>query len=370
LGVGNGLKNAVAGYNHRMEDKEQLGHYITGTFQFFLLISIFFVTILLLFARYIPVINTNISYSYFLYIPTILLFPFTAFNAILQGSLRNGFLSIIGLIRSLWIFAIIALFKIANLDKIIVCAVGFNVFSLIYYIVILFSIKSVYIFSLKKIFDFTAFSYGLDIIKTGLGFFVLQITSLILFNMGNYIIYNWFPGQVASYDVLNNKIFANLLMFFNIGIAVFWPQFTSAMAERDGPRLIKCRRQLLLLLILFIAGVCLAIPLITPFITWWTSGRISVRLMEIIPFAIFNILLAINYYEAVILNASERIKIQIILSSTGTALFIVLIFLLKNFVINSYIVLPAANAFMLFPSLFVYKIYADKIIGSFIQEKK
>jgi O-antigen/teichoic acid export membrane protein len=367
LGVGNGLKNVIARYNNE-NDKSLLSKYITGTFQFFLSISALLIIILIFFARYIPVINENTFYSYILYIPVIIMFPFTAFNAVLQGSLKNGFLSILSLVKAIWVFILIILLKFLNFDKIILCSIVYNLFNLFFYIIVLFSIKKMYIFSFNEIINSSAFIYTIKIIKTGIGFFILQITSLVLFNMGNYIMYNIFYDKVASYDILNNKLFFNLLMFFNIGITVFWPQFTAAMASRDFDKLVKCRKQLLLLLIIFIIGVCISIPVITPFVKWWTGGKINVDIVEIIPFVLFIILLAINYYEAVILNASEKIKIQIIISVLCMPLFFIFIFMIKSFVINSYIVIPIANMLVLIPGAIIFKIYADKIIKSFIKQ--
>ncbi|WP_010254913.1 lipopolysaccharide biosynthesis protein [Treponema primitia] len=367
LGVGNGLKNTIAKYNH-LRDKKECAYYITGTFQFFSLISGFLVILTLIFSKYIPVIKINIGYSFLLYLPIICFFPFTTFNAVLQGNLKNGLLSIISLVRALWIFFAVLLFKYTSSDKIIICAICYNIFNILYFIFILFSIKKIYLFSLSQIFNFKLFVFGLKIVRIGLEYFILQVTSLIQFSMGNYIIYNLFNNQVASFDLLNNKIYANLAIFFNAGIAVFWPQFTSAMASHDAEKLIKYRSQLLIMLIVYIFGLGISIPIITPFVGWWTQGKILVNIKDIIPFVLFNIVLSINYYEAVILNAAEKINIQILFSLMTSILFITLVSFSKYFLIKSYIIIPIINTLILIPSFFIYKIHADRIVNSFRSE--
>jgi O-antigen/teichoic acid export membrane protein len=363
LGVGNGLKNIVARYNH--DNKNELRYYITGTFQFFLLVSFLLIILLLIMAKHIPVINSNIKYALILYIPVIFFFPFTTFNAVLQGSHKNGFLSIISLVKSLWVFILVVVFKLSVVDKIILCAVIYNIFNIAFYFIVLFSIKDIYRFSIKYIFDRRSFFCGLSIIKIGLKFFILQITSLIMFNVGNYISYNLFSTQVVVYDILNNKIFANILAFFNFAIAVFWPQIASAMARREVEKLLKYRKQLLYILVLFIAGLLVSMPFVIPFIRIWTSEKIIISFKDIMPFVVFNILLAISYYEAVVLNASEKIDVQIYVSLIGCVLFVLFIYLLRKYFVNSYIALPLANALALLPGFFVLKHNADMVVRSY-----
>jgi hypothetical protein len=141
------------------------------------------------------------------------------------------------------------------------------------------------------------------------------------------------------------------------------------MAKKDVEKLLRFRKQLLYILILFVIGLFISIPMIAPFIRAWTSERVVVSFVDIIPFVGFNILLAVSYYEAVVLNASEKIKTQIYMSLLNCVLFISFIYFLRKFFINTYLILPLANILALLPGVFVLKHSADRIVNSYAKAK-
>lgn len=195
----------------------------------------------------------------------------------------------------------------------------------------------------------------------GIKFFILQLTSLLLFNLGNYIVYNFFGTQVIYYDTIN-KIYTNILMIFNISIAIYWTQYSSAIGEKNFAKFQFLREKLRRHCYIFIVSVILVSLLVPTVIKIWTTNRVSVTLIQIIPFAVLAILQAINYLGAVVLNATGKVTIQIIISLISCFVFFLLSFCLLKFIPHiDYLLIPISVSITLIPGAIIFNIDANKI---------
>jgi amino acid transporter len=140
------------------------------------------------------------------------------------------------------------------------------------------------------------------------------------------------------------------------------------MAKNDIEKLLKCRKQLFYILLLFIVSLLASIPFVPSLVKIWTSEEIIISFKDVMPFVVFNIVLAASYYEAVILNASEKINSQIYVSLIGCITFILFVYFLKKIFVNTYMILPLANTIALFPGFFVLKYNADKVVNSYVHK--
>jgi O-antigen/teichoic acid export membrane protein len=193
----------------------------------------------------------------------------------------------------------------------------------------------------------------------GTRFFILQLSSLFLYSIGNILTYNNLTlKNVAQYDTVN-KIFLIGITIFNVVISVFWTEISHAKALKDIIRLNKLYNQLLLCALVYSVGVCLGTMFIPTFVSLWTNKTITINnVTNIVPFAILSIIQVFAYCGAVFLNAFEKLRGQIILSFIAAVLMIPLSRLLFNLSVGISTV-PLSSAILTTPTL-IYVLYKSK----------
>lgn len=195
------------------------------------------------------------------------------------------------------------------------------------------------------------------ILRVGGAFFLLQITSLVLFNLGTYLAYSYFSASAAArYDILN-KVFQIPMTLFNVVIAVAWASIASHLSQRDSSNVGRIQRQLLVAS--SGGGVLLIVVsywIVPPFVRLYTHGRIEVGHIEVSAFASQILVQMVAYAGAVFMNAAERLRIQIAFSVAGTLAFLPLFHLLQGRGLGIEAV-PLATLLVLLPSAFYFNYY-------------
>ncbi len=214
-------------------------------------------------------------------------------------------------------------------------------------------------FSWKQIFNYKNFISSKDSLIVGTRFFLLQISSLFLYSIGNILTYNNLSlKNVAQYDTVN-KVFLLGMTVFNVVISVFWTEVSHAKALGDKAKLIKIYNQLLLCALAFSIATCCVIFLIPTLVSLWTNKAITIaRVEDLYPFAFLFMVQVFAYCGAVFLNAFEKLKGQIVLSVIASVLMIPLCKLLFSLSVGIGSV-PLASALLTIPTL-VFVIYKSK----------
>ena len=139
----------------------------------------------------------------------------------------------------MWLTFAIAYTYLADGEKLYILSLMFVTANIVPQIIQFFLFKSRCGFSLKPRFISPNSIVKQDSFKLGLKFFIIQLSSLVSFNLGNVLIYNHFgANHVAMYDIFN-KVFVAALSVFNMSIAVMWPEISKAYADAD---FIKCKK--------------------------------------------------------------------------------------------------------------------------------
>lgn len=202
----------------------------------------------------------------------------------------------------------------------------------------------------------------LPILRVGGAFFLLQFTSLVLFNLGTYLIYSYFSASAAArYDILN-KVFQIPMTLFNVVIAVVWGVIANRLAQRDHVGVQRIQRQLLVASggssAMLILVAYWAVP---PFVRLYTHGRIEVGHVEVSAFAAQIAVQMVAYTGAVFMNAAERLRIQIAFAVVGTLAFLPLFHLLQGRGLGIEAV-PLATLLVLLPSAVFFNYYVRRSI--------
>jgi O-antigen/teichoic acid export membrane protein len=358
FGLGNSFKNTIATKSKAIMQKEySLAFSLFSYVGIFLALSLIF---LFLIVGFVEGENTTIL---LLYLPLSLLFPLRLFGFGLQGLRLVGLNSLLETLRIfIWLLFAIAYVYLAEGEKLYILSIIFVTANITPQIIQFFLFKSKCGFSLKPRFIPPNLIVKQDSFKLGLKFFIIQLSSLVSFNLGNVLIYNHFgANHVAMYDIFN-KVFVAALSVFNMSIAVMWPEISKAYADAD---FIKCKKYHNLLILIAIA-FCLGL-LVVAF-----NFDILLHLLKIDSVLIIDwpllwsvyfltSLQAIAYCGAVFFNATGKLKVQIILALASIVFIYPLFQLLLHFDIGikSY---PMSVSIMVLIGAVVYNVQAKLML--------
>jgi len=170
------------------------------------------------------------------------------------------------------------------------------------------------------------------VLSTGSLFFVLQITSAIQTQGDNIIIANLLgPSSVSQYAICM-QLFMVVPMLMGLLWAPLWPAYREALASGDA----KWVRRVFLksLKLAFFAGLSSAILLVLfgqKAIQLWVGDELIPSVLLLVGCGLWMLLLVVGSATAMLLNAFQMVKTQIIVAGCAGFLNIALsIWLIKN----------------------------------------
>lgn len=202
----------------------------------------------------------------------------------------------------------------------------------------------------------------MPLLRIGGAFFLLQITGLVLFNLGTYLAYTYYSSTAAArFDVLN-KVYQIPMTLFNVLIAIAWSTVATLISKRQAADIARLQTQLVAaslvggVLILIISMV--AVP---PFVQLYSHGQLEAHPMEVFWFAVQISVQMVAYAGAVFMNAAERLRIQIAFAVTSTVLFLPLFFALRVHAIGI-AAIPMATLLVVLPGALYFNYYVRRHI--------
>lgn len=361
LGVGNSLRNTVASSMPNVSKAAQLE--FKGFFNLLGLIGLVASVAFFFASSFVDVFSKNALAANFLYLPLLIFLPLLLSRSVLQGAHATGVNELLQSLSSVLFFLVVWwLFKRQIHPKIESLSLYWSASYL--FVLGLTFLVSLRILKISPSFlvRFNEFHLPKERLKIGISFLVLQITSLVIFNLGNFLILqNLGANQVARYDVLN-RIFTMGLSFFSIVIGVMWSKISQYKGARDIKRLKRIFLILLGLSSFFSAGAFTVAFLAPWIIQVWTSSKVQISTSDSIPFAILVSTQAFAYTGAVFMNAFEKTGIQI----ASAAIALVLMIPLAHYFMGiglGIVSVPVASAILTGTPLFLYLYYANRLIG-------
>jgi O-antigen/teichoic acid export membrane protein len=361
FGVGNSMRNSVSSIN--ISGYETVQSEFISFFRLLIFIGLASSVLFVLFIPLFEISSNHLTAALFLYIPILLFLPLRLGHNVLQGIRANGLQSVLQVLGS-WIFFIfIGVSYLTNFRPTL------NALAIVWSLASLIVLFLVFNLAKKKLklevgsFFINPFSFSQKKrLRVGIEFFVLQLASLVLFSIGNLLVFNHLgSSEVARYDVLN-KVFQVGLSFYNIIIGIMWSEISVFRSEGNVQALKRTFRRLAL-----IAGgfsiLCLLGALIVPLIIkLWTNGKILIQTKESLIVAGLVSVQSWAYVGAVFMNAFEKIVPQIILSLVSIIFMIPLAYTLMDYDFGIASVPLAAMILTIF-AMIVCNFYAMKLIG-------
>lgn len=363
FGIGFSFKNKVTEFLVD-KDESKINKLFLQCFQYYIIISLIIFVIFLLLLNTVTVLSNNKLLSFLIYVPVILVFPLSIGSQILQGLRLTHISSLYGIAKSIiWAIFITILVFGGQESNILIAATVFSSINIcfstfMFYVALKKSklkLPSLLELKTKPVFD--------DTIKTGLQFFVLQISSLLFFSMGNFYIYsNLSAKDTVDYDTIN-KIFTFYFSFFGTIISVYWSEIAYFKSLNDILKLKKIYKNLFLISLLFSLGGLILAFVAPIFIKYWTQGKVDITFLNCLPFAILITVQSVAYVGAVFMNAFEKVKPQIAASLVSMACLFPL--MTYGFQQNWKIATPPiVAAVLVVPALFICHFYANRLIVS------
>ena len=239
--------------------------------------------------------------------------------------------------------------------------------------VVVFLVASIILFSghfknISPSFKYINLKYSSSLVKLGMQFFVIQISSLIVFTTGNIIITQLYgPKSVVTYNVAY-KYFYMVPLVFNVVLAPFWSAFTEAYVKKEFDWIKNSIRKLVF--IWMILSVIAIIMIIASDFVYkiWVGSQIHVPFMLSVASGVFVIIANWNNIFGYFINGVGKVRLQLYYSIIIAILNIPLsIFLAKNAGLGITGVMVSTNICLLFASIWAplqyHKIISEKAKG-------
>ena len=374
FGIGNGLRNNLAiavAKNETKKEKVLISTTYWLSIQFALILFLgFSIAVILVDWNSFFNVSTNIISSnvlkkavFIVLVGIVLQFILKVINSILLAIQMTFISNSIGFISNLIILIAVIFFKTADDgSNLIALSYVYLLASNVPLIVITIIMFSTSMKKSRPSLKLVDKNMGISIMKFGMGFFILQILSLALFNMKEFII-TWTtgPGNVVEFQVYN-RIFNFISSIAWIALIPIWSAVTEAYTKCDYYWINSIYRRLKKLMIAITIAMILLIFNMQFLVNFWLGkNAIDIRIMYSVAFAI-NCLLYIWWgVIASFANGTGKIKTQIVLSIVGVIInFTMCIIFVHMF--NSWIGVIYANIISMIPYCVVEPLNIKKII--------
>lgn len=360
LGVGNSMRNSVASMLPTGAEAVRLE--FIGFFRLLCAVALLALVGFALMAPYLDLAEEHQGAVWLLYGPLLVLLPLLLGSSVLQGARATGLQAILQS-ASMWcFFGFIAMLAWRHQTPAIAdLAIAW---SLCYvaglFVIFVLALRTIRLPAMRLLKG-PLILLPAGRLRVGLEFLVLQLSSLVLYSLGNMLVFHHLgASEVARYDTVN-KIFQVGLSFYTIVIGVLWSEIAKFRAAGDAAALTRMLWRLAAIAGAF-SMVCLAGAFLVPeIIGLWVGHRIQVTRVEALAVAGLVSVQALAYVGAVFMNAFEKLRLQIAMAIVSISLMVPLtsLFMHKSMGILS---VPVAAMLLTMLPMLICNVYATKLI--------
>lgn len=220
---------------------------------------------------------------------------------------------------------------------------------------------------LRPSFSLIDFKEAKAVINMGVQFFIMQISSVILFMTSNLLISKMFtPALVTPYQI-TYRYFSLMLVAFTVICMPFWNATTDAYERGDIDWILQATRKLRMMTIAIMACMTIMV-LVSPWIySIWIGDSVTIDIRMSIVMAIYIFILIYSMRYSYFINGIGKLRLQLIFTTAAAVIFIPLAYLatqLSHNIIWFMLVMCLVNI----PGLIVnriqfYKLINDKATG-------
>ncbi len=235
--------------------------------------------------------------------------------------------------------------------------------------VLVMLIASIFLFTtsykaFRPNFTFINHSYGKELVKVGTKFFLLQTSAILLFQTTSFILSNLLgPEHVTDYNI-SFRYFTLVTVVFSMLANPLWSGYADAYHRNDilwiTSTISKLRK-----LWLFIVTLLIIMLIIQPIVyKIWLNNKLSIDYGLSISMVAYLILSMWNTIYNPLLNATSKLKMQIVLSAIIPIIYIGLtIFFVKNIMMGAKGMMISLIITQALPMALLLPIHTKKIIN-------
>lgn len=161
-----------------------------------------------------------------------------------------------------------------------------------------------------------------DVMAVGVQFFVIQISSVVLFMTSNLLISKLFdPSMVTPYGIAY-RYFSVLLVAFTVICMPFWNATTDAYERNDIEWIRRATRKLRILTIALFIGMIAMIALSPLVYSIWIGPEVIVDIRLSIGVAVYIFVLIYSMRYSYFINGIGKLRIQLIFTVSAAVVFI------------------------------------------------
>lgn len=200
------------------------------------------------------------------------------------------------------------------------------------------------------------------VINMGVQFFIMQISSVVLFMTSNLLISNLFtPALVTPYQI-TYRYFSIMLVFFTVVCMPFWNATTDAYERGDMAWIRGATKKLRLLTIGILACLVIMVLLSDSIYAVWIDRETVIDIKMSIVMATYIFILIYSMRYSYFINGIGKLRLQLIFTTAAAILFIPLAYLAAHWshsIIWFMIVMCLVNI----PGLIINRIQFYKLIN-------
>lgn len=319
IGIGNGLKNKIAEFSTK-KDNKSIREVILLSYSLIFIISVFLFIIGILSFRIIDInkfLNINFMSRENLNLLLIVTLGFVCLNFVLAlcnnifiGQQKTYLAATNTLVSQIFnIFGILGLFLLKK-KSIFYLSIIYGLSITVAHIILTFAyfIKHKEIF--PKISEFS-FRYRKSLFGVSMKIFVTQIAGLIIFSTDNFIIsYFLGTGKVAEYNIVN-RFFAIFTLILSLVSGPLWSQATKQYYEKNYKWFKSILRRINILLVFIFLGNIFGVIIGKKFVYIWTAHKIIPANFLIISASLASFLTGVsNMYSSILFGINEINKMM------------------------------------------------------------
>ncbi|NBA87091.1 oligosaccharide flippase family protein [Emticicia sp. CRIBPO] len=370
IGIGHGLRNKLSEALAK-KDYELGKSYVSTAFVFFILISAGFFLIMTSINQFLNwSVILNISPESGEYISGMVLwlcglfclrFVFKLLGIILLADQRPAFDTLLSVVSS--ILSVIIIFILTETTKGSLKLVSIA-FSITYPFV--FSIASIILFRgryklIAPSYASVNVKYIKDLLGLGVKFFIIQLSTLLIFSSSNFIIIQLYGAkEVTSYNIAY-KYFNIIMVIFVIIVNPMWSAFTNAYAKGDIDWIRNSVKKIQKLWYLSILLTALLILISNFFYDFWIGKTVHIPFSISVSISIYAIVYNLHSTYIYVINGTGKIYIQTIHSIFALVFYLPLAYILTKYMGVSGVI--NASTIILLPLVFVTYIQYKKIVS-------
>ena len=200
------------------------------------------------------------------------------------------------------------------------------------------------------------------VIHMGVQFFIMQISSVVLFMTSNILISNLFsPTMVTPYQI-TYRYFSILLVIFTVICMPFWNATTDAYQKNDIAWIRNATKKLRLMTVGILICLIVMIALSDIVYAIWIDQQTVIDLKMSIMMAVYIFILIYSMRYSYFINGIGKLRLQLIFTTAAAVLFIPLAYLTTQWT-HSIIWFMIVMCLVNIPGLIVNRIQFHKLIN-------